>query len=123
MKAVLNNAKTFGIIVARNPGLSVFGVLSLALAIAANTSVFNVVNAMTLIPHCTQEPDRLVTVLTNHPASGSDHCDGVDLVESPRAESAESKGENTAFECSVLAAEALESGFALRNCPQQKLTN
>ena len=120
MKAVLNNAKTFGIIVVRNPGLSIFGVLALALAIAGNTSVFNVVNAMTLIPHCTQGPDRLVTVLTNHPASGSDYCDGVDVVESPRAEAT---GENTAFECSVRAAEALESGFALRNCPQQKLTN
>jgi hypothetical protein len=120
MNAVLNNAKAFGAILARNPGLTIFAVLSLTLAIAANTSVFNVVNAMTLIPRCTQAPDRLVMVLTNHPASGSDHCDGVDLVESPRAES---KSENTAFECSVLAAEALESGFALRNCPQQKLTN
>jgi hypothetical protein len=120
MNAVLNNAKAFGSIVGSNPGLSIFGVFALALAIGANTSVFNVVNAMTLIPHCTQGPDRLVTVLTNHSASGSDRCDGVDLVESPRAES---KGETTAFERSVLAAETLESGFALRNCPQQKLTN
>jgi hypothetical protein len=121
MNGVVNNAKAFGSIVARNPGLSIFGVLALAFAIAANTSVFNVVNAMTLIPHCTQGSDRLVTVLTNHPAaSASDHCDGADLLESPRAQS---KCENTGFESSVLAAETLKSDFALRNCPQPKLTN
>ena len=97
MKAAMKNAKAGGLILARNPGLAMFGILALALAIGANTSVFNIVNAMTLVtPRCSQSPDRLVTVLTNHPVSAVDgydgRCSGSEIVESQYQSSPEETG-------------------------------
>ena len=65
MHVVESNAKVVLGFLARNLGLTLLGMLSLAFAIGANTSVFNVVNAMTLTQHSTAEPYSVVTILTN----------------------------------------------------------
>jgi hypothetical protein len=74
MHVVQSNAKAVLDFLARSPGLTLLGMLSLAFAIGANTSVFNVVNAMTLTQHSTAEPYSVVTILTNRletPAPGA----------------------------------------------------
>jgi hypothetical protein len=94
MDSVLKNAKAGAIILARNPGLTLLGVLSMALAIGANTSIFNTVNAMTLVPNCTEGRDTFVTVLTNRQAPAFDSCGDFEMVETQL----ESNGEGVGFE-------------------------
>src|SRR5215472_2831450 len=48
----------------RNPGLTGVAVLSLALGIGANASIFSVVNALFLHPLPVADPERLVSVYT-----------------------------------------------------------
>jgi predicted permease len=52
------------------PGFTLVAVLSIALGVAANTSVFTVVNAMLFKPMPVAEPDRLVALYTSEPNSG-----------------------------------------------------
>ncbi len=55
---------------ARNPGFTTVAVLTLALAIGANASIFSVVNGLLLSPLPYPEPDRLMRVYATQPAQG-----------------------------------------------------
>jgi putative ABC transport system permease protein len=54
----------------KSPGFVLVSVLSLALGIAANTTIFSVINAVVLRPLPFQHSDRLVTVYETAPAQG-----------------------------------------------------
>jgi predicted permease len=56
----------------KSPGFTAVVVLSLALGIGANTSIFSIVNAYLLRPMPVDEPDRLVAIYLTSPQLGSD---------------------------------------------------
>ena len=57
----------------RNPGFAAVVVLTLGLAIGANSAVFSVVNGVLLRPLPFEEPERLVSLWTRYlPSSGLD---------------------------------------------------
>jgi predicted permease len=54
----------------RNPGFTVVAVVTLALGIAANTTIFSVVNGWMLRPPNIKNPARVVRILCTNPAKG-----------------------------------------------------
>src|SRR5579863_9251949 len=58
-------------VLAKAPGFSAVVVLSLALAIGANTSIFSIVNAFLLRPMPVDDPGRLVAIYVSAPNFGS----------------------------------------------------
>jgi predicted permease len=58
-------------VLAKAPGFSAVVVLSLALAIGANTSIFSIVNAFLLRPMPVADPDRLVAIYVSAPNWGA----------------------------------------------------
>lgn len=54
----------------KNPGLTAAAVVTLALGIAANSTIFSVVNGLMLRPPRIEDPGRVVAILTTDPAKG-----------------------------------------------------
>src|SRR5215813_9531637 len=54
----------------KNPGFTTITILTLALGLGANTTIYSVVNGVLLKPLPYPHPDRLVTLWESHPAFG-----------------------------------------------------
>ena len=52
------------------PGFSVVAIVTVALAVGANTAMFSLVNGLLLRPLPYPQPDRIVRVLERHPNGG-----------------------------------------------------
>jgi len=62
MRTLLNDLRYGLRTLVRTPGFTIVAVLTLALGIGANTTIFSVINASPLKPLAFPDPDRLVPV-------------------------------------------------------------
>jgi predicted permease len=67
MRSLLDDLKYALRLLAKSPGFAAAAVLTLALAIGANTAIFSVANGILLAPPPFPEPDRLAEVLRKFP--------------------------------------------------------
>jgi hypothetical protein len=59
----------------KNPGFTAVAVLTLAIFIGANLTIFAVIDSVLLRPLPFPEPDRLVTMFNSYPKMGQDRAD------------------------------------------------
>jgi hypothetical protein len=64
MSTLLRDVKHGARLIAKSPGFTVAAVLSLALGIGANTTIFTLINAVLLQPLPVDDPAELVSVFT-----------------------------------------------------------
>ena len=57
----------------KTPGFTVVGIITIALAIAANTAVFSLVNALLIRPLPFKAPQDLILLFEKFSAQGLDH--------------------------------------------------
>jgi len=67
MTAVIQDLKYGLRMLAKNPGFAAVAVLSLALGIGANSTVFSIVDTLLLKAPPVKDPGRLVVISTNWP--------------------------------------------------------
>ena len=67
MQALLQDVR-FGLrMLAKNPGFTAVALMTLALGVAANTTIFSAVNGWMLRPPRIKNPARVVVILTTDP--------------------------------------------------------
>ncbi len=68
LEAVWQDVRYGGRVIRKNPALSLTIVITLALGIGANTTIFGVINAVLLEPLPYKDPDRLVRLWQSNPS-------------------------------------------------------
>jgi len=65
MERLVSDLRIAGRLLARSPGFTAVAMVSLALGVGANTTIFSLLNALLLQPLPGRDPGRLATVYTS----------------------------------------------------------